>query len=162
MPLLSSMARQLRDVPSRSTKHVRAKLVRQAVAVGGDTADAAVVATDAVVVEAAAAVTAAAIAVRARRRIDNSYQSVGASRLCIKIFVSNEIAQDEATTARASSDVLLKTQTEEPLCQTNPPKILSRSRSKEAKTLQFRQFPSPPLAPPQAPLSEVWPGPSER
>src|SRR5438874_13414423 len=112
MPLLSSMARQLRDVPSRSTKHVRAKLVRQAVAVGGDTADAAVVATDAAVVEAAAAVTAAAIAVRARRRIDNSYQSVGASRLCIKIFVSNEIAQDEATTARASSDVLLKTQTE--------------------------------------------------
>ncbi|HEU0039500.1 MAG TPA: hypothetical protein VFR76_09515, partial [Verrucomicrobiae bacterium] len=77
------------------------------------TADAAVVATDAAVVEAAAAVIAAAIAVRARRGIDNSYQNVGASRLCIKIFVSNEIAQDEATTARASSDVLLKTQTEE-------------------------------------------------
>src|SRR5438552_12312334 len=86
MPLLSSMARQLRDVPSRSTKHVRAKLVRQAVAVavGEATADAAVVATDAAVVEAAVAVIAAAIAVHARRGIDNSYQNVGASRLCIK------------------------------------------------------------------------------
>jgi len=122
-----------------------------------DTADAVVVATDEAVVEAAVAVTAAAIAVRARRGIDNSYQNVGASRLFIKIFVSNEIAQDEATTARASSDVLLKTntQTEEPLCQTNPPKILSRSRSKEAKRLPFRRFRSPQLEPPQVPFWEA-------
>jgi len=110
------------------------------------------VATDAAVVEAAVAVIAAAIAVHARRGIDNSYQNVGASRLCIKIFVSNEIAQDEATTARASSDVLLNTKTEEPLCQTNQPKILSRSRSNEAKTLRFRQFRSPQLEPPQVPF----------
>src|SRR5437868_12247352 len=136
-------------------KRVPAKLVRQAVAVVEDTADAVVVATDEAVVEAAVAVTAAAIAVRARRGIDNSYQNVGASRLCIKIFVSNEIAQDEATTARASSDVLLKTQTEEALCQTNPPKILSRGRSNQAKTSRFRQFLSLQWAPLRAPLLEA-------
>src|SRR5437868_9568252 len=123
-------------------KRVRAKLVRLAVAV----AMAAAVVAMAAVVEAAAAVEAvmaAAIVVRAKRELE-------LPRLCLSAFVSNEIAQNEAATAQRSSDVLLNTQTEEPLCQTNPPKNLSRSRSKEAKTLPFRQFPNPQLALPQA------------